>query len=73
MMTTTAIFGKKNTANCYGEVSGSTNTPYSVSQWGFCDQLPATPYGDSCVPQLPVDVLRYAAACVCDSHEPTKF
>ena len=24
-------------------------------------------------PQLPVNVLRYAAACVCDSHEPTKF
>jgi hypothetical protein len=27
-----------------------------------------TRYGDSCVPQLPVDVLRYAAACVCDSE-----
>ena len=67
-MTTMIIFGKKNTANCYGEVSGSTNTPYSVSQWGFCDecdQLPANPYGDSCVPQLPVDVLSYAATCVC--------
>ena len=73
MMTTTAIFMKKNTTNCYGEVSGNTNTPYSVSLWGLCDQLLATPYGDSCMPQLPVDVLRYADTCVCDSHEPTKF
>ena len=74
-MTTNAILylGKRILQIANGEVSGSTNTPYNVSQWGFCDQLPATPYGDSCVPQLPVDVLRYAAACVCDSHEPTKF
>ena len=72
-MTTMIIFGEKNTANWNGELSGSTNTPYSVPQWGLCDELPATPYGDSCARQLPVDVLRCAAACVCDSHEPTKF
>ena len=63
------------TADCYGEVSGSTRYALQRGSTSVGSAISYQPlaYGDSCVPQLPVDVLRYAAACVCDSHEPTKF
>ena len=73
MMTSYSIFRKKNTANCYGEVSGTLISAQTAVWFGKLVLPRQTRYGDLCVPQLPVDVLRYAAACVCDSHEPTKF
>ena len=72
-MTSLSIFRKKSIANCYGEVSGTLISAQTAVWFGKLVLSRQTRYGDSCVPQLPVDVLRYAAACVCDSHEPTKF